>query len=134
METHQAVVTATKHFREAKELRDVKMMATVWRQEIIPALDAFDKRRFCCQIGCDRDADYEIVTVRSTVHGPINAGPDPYADYVDACLTHVGNLLGYQLDVTCPDEVFWQVFSLPNSDTAEGLIQAEFVRTVSNGI
>lgn len=39
--------------------------------------------RYCCKIGCDRDAEYEII-----------GGSGHFEDVTDACPPHVGHLLG----------------------------------------
>ncbi len=68
-----------------------------------------DTEPFCCTIGCDKPATFEIFAVR----GKVNAGPDPYADVTQACEAHVGALLGWQPDCVDPDGVSWLVYSLP---------------------
>jgi hypothetical protein len=70
--------------------------------------------RYCCFIGdgdvhCPNDAVVEVRTQRS---GEAIAGPDPFADFTDACIDHVGALLGHQPEMLRPDEVEWLVIPI----------------------
>lgn len=67
-------------------------------------------RRHCCEISCDKPAEFEIITSRSK--GGI-AGPDAYSDNTDSCEEHVGRLLGHQPDAVRPEEIYWQVIPIP---------------------
>lgn len=61
---------------------------------------------FCCVIGCDADAEYQVRTERRD--GGI-AGPDIYADDTEACAAHVGEMLGHQPGMHAPEEAYWTV-------------------------
>jgi hypothetical protein len=64
---------------------------------------------YCCHLGCPHPATVEILTVRSTPHGPEIGGPDIYSDDTHACDTHIGALLGHQPDAANPDELYWEI-------------------------
>lgn len=70
---------------------------------------------WCCFLTCDEDADFTIYT-QIDPNGTC-AGPDPYSDSTDACVLHVGPLLGHQPDIH-PDNVplvEWRVLPLGKS-------------------
>jgi hypothetical protein len=62
---------------------------------------------YCCNIECDRPAEYLILTVRRGAESM--AGPDPYADDTHACSDHVGDLLGHQPGARDPEDIYWHV-------------------------
>lgn len=63
-------------------------------------------------IPCEAEAEFEIVTVRSTMVGTVLGGPDPYSDYTYACSDHVGALFSYQPDASEPENIYWHVRAL----------------------
>ena len=66
---------------------------------------------YCCKIGCEAAAEFEIRSVRAIPCAPYVgiAGPDIYSDDTHACEAHVGALLGCQPDAREPEHIYWQV-------------------------
>lgn len=65
----------------------------------------------CCFIECEEPAEFVVHTLRNGEG--LMAGPDPYGDVTEACVEHVGHLLGHQPECRNPEEVYWTVRSLP---------------------
>lgn len=68
---------------------------------------------WCCYMDgdghCANTAEFHIETLRP--HGG-PAGPNPYADSTDACVAHVGALLGWQPDAQDTAEITWRILQL----------------------
>lgn len=70
-------------------------------------------------ISCGKDAEYEILTVRSTAEGERMAGPDPYSDQTYSCEAHLGSMLGHQPGTAEPEQITWRVRPLAPSEIGE---------------
>ena len=69
---------------------------------------------FCCYLEkndqeCKRTPEFRIYTQR---RDGSPAGPDIYADQTEACVVHVGHLLGHQPEAKNPEEIGWWIADL----------------------
>lgn len=66
----------------------------------------------CCHVDCTNDAGFQILTERIENGDGTMAGPDPLCDSTEACVEHVGHLLGWQPDCRNPEQVYWTVLQV----------------------